>query len=251
MSNCINFNNSINFNSTKAFVESMSSIYGTPKSFLEYLYTQESLNRETLTDLLVNFLNLENIPSKRNTVKDTLLNGKNEPIYSNNDTLYINTITADSLAELSSQFNGLVSDDKLVDFMSSVFGTLDHNLSFESIFDEVKFKIKTELPKTNTTPKIRKSVIYAAPGLGKTYLSDISGAYVDADKIAVQVVKEVLGTKVSPVEASTILGKNEVVSNAFKLRIKELNKTHVILSSMDSSKLGISYDKEFIPDDYS
>ena len=249
MTNCTNFNNSVDFSSVKSFAKSMSDIYDTPVSFLEYLFNQENLNRDTLTDILVNFLNLEGIQTKRNTPKDSLINGKSGPVYSHNGILHIDTIEVNSLAELTSQFNSLVPDSKLVDFMSSVFGVSDYNLSFDSVFNDVKSKIKQESTKEERKSKLRKPIIYAAPGLGKTYLSDINGAYIDADKIAVQTVQEILGTKVSPVEASTILGKNSSVASRFKLKIRELSKTHTILSSMDSSKLGIPYDKEFIPDD--
>ena len=191
MTNCTNFNNSVDFSSVKSFAKSMSDIYDTPVSFLEYLFNQENLNRDTLTDILVNFLNLEGIQTKRNTPKDSLINGKSGPVYSHNGILHIDTIEANSLAELTSQFNSLVPDSKLVDFMSSVFGASDYNLSFDSVFNDVKFKIKQESTKEERKSKLRKPIIYAAPGLGKTYLSDINGAYIDADKIAVQTVQEI------------------------------------------------------------
>jgi len=248
---CATYNKSLDFSKgIESFAKSLSELYNSSAKLLTKIYTQDYLNNDDLTDLLVDFLNTKGINTKRLTQKDKLSSGNNSPIYKIEDLLHIDTLSVNNIGDLIKELKPYIpeAEKNMIDFMASTFGTVnDINVPLDDLFNETKSKIETPV-KTVRTSK-RKPVIFAAPGLGKTYLANLvkGGEYVDADEIAIKLIKELTGKDVSPVEASTMLGQSSMIPKKFKERIAEINKTKTILSSMDASKLGIAYDKFYTP----
>lgn len=249
---CPTYNKSLEFNKgVRSFVNSLSSLYELPKDLLDNLYNKSDLDYNILTDLLIKSLSKQGVNIERTTPAHRLVFNNNNPLFKSGNKLYLDTLNINSISELNSLLKEYVSEveKSTINFSAGVFGTLDDpNTSFDEMFENTKSKINTTV-KTKSPKVSRKPVFYAAPGLGKTYLTNLNklGEYVDADEVAVKIIKEILNDDVTPVEASGILGKNSIIRAKFQERIKELNKTKTILSSMDSSKLGIAYDKYYTP----
>ena len=249
---CPTYNKSLEFNKgVESFVKSLSSLYGLPEDLLNTLYNKTELDYGILTNLLIKFLSNQGYNIKRTTPAHRLAFNNSSSLFKVGDTLYLDTLSVNSISDLNSLLKLFVPNiEKLsIDFTASVFGALDDpNNLFNEMFETTKSQIKINV-KTKNSRVLRKPIIYAAPGLGKTYLTNLNklGEYVDADEVAINIVKEILNQDVSPLEASIIIGRNSLVRTKFQERIKELNKVKTILSSMDSSKLGMSYDKHYTP----